>query len=141
MSQRLKAGLSWPGFAVSAGEVDEIGPRVKRSFGNVLWLLVPVPPQFFASAAFGVAQLLNELAIPSVSPNPLPFLCCAFNASRRASHVVSPSFCGPAFGVGHEVNCTVRPRYSVVRPVAARLGLGGPSGSMVEGVGQLASVT
>jgi hypothetical protein len=54
-----------------------------------------------ASAAVGVGQLANCAAIPRVRPNPL-FPCCFAHASRRACHFVSVSFCGPAFGVGHE---------------------------------------
>src|SRR5262245_37959077 len=40
--------------------------------------------------------------MPSVRPNPLPFLCSDFRIFRRSIQVVSMSFCGPAFGVGHE---------------------------------------
>ena len=46
MSQRLKAGLSWPAFAVSAGEPDEIGPctcRPNSAFTGTFWQLSAVP--------------------------------------------------------------------------------------------------
>ena len=44
MSQRLRAGFNWP------------LPTAITSPGNVLRLLVPVPPQFFRSTLFGVAH-------------------------------------------------------------------------------------
>jgi hypothetical protein len=62
-------------------------------------LLVFGPPL----GVFGVAHEANCAAIPTVIPKPLPFFFSAFSAARRASHVESSSFCGPAFGVGHEV--------------------------------------
>jgi len=54
------------------------------------------------SLALGVGQLASCEAIPSVSPKPL-FPHRALHSSRRASHFVSVSFCGPLLRVGHEV--------------------------------------
>jgi len=59
-------------------------------------------PPFVASDTSGVGQAASVDACPRFSPNPLPFIFSAFNFSRRASHVASVRFCGPAFGVGHE---------------------------------------
>jgi hypothetical protein len=53
---------------------------------------------------FGVGQPANIAACPRFIPKPFPFPCFSFKASRRSIHVVSPSFCGPAFGVGHPEN-------------------------------------
>jgi hypothetical protein len=53
----------------------------------------------FSTVGVGHADI--DTAWPNVRPNPLPFPCFLFSASRRSCHVVSPSFCGPLFGVGH----------------------------------------
>jgi hypothetical protein len=55
MSQRLNAGLSWPGFAVSAGEPGEIVPRTKPPISGSPFrfpLRLVWPP----SIAFGVGH-------------------------------------------------------------------------------------
>jgi len=51
MSQRLKAGLSWPGFAVSAGEPDEVGPGMKYRTWAFSVSPLPFPPRSLYVAA------------------------------------------------------------------------------------------
>jgi hypothetical protein len=69
-------------------------------------------PATFPDAFCFVKASTRATAIPSVSPNPLPFMCLAFNSARRASHLESLSFCGPAFGVGQPVSCTISRRFA-----------------------------
>ena len=59
MSQREKAGLSWPGFAVSAGEPDEVVPCASLTWlPNIVCIFAPGLPAA-SSFADGVRQLLN----------------------------------------------------------------------------------
>jgi hypothetical protein len=89
---------------------------------------------FALSPTVGVGHAVNFTACSRLA-------VCFFPSSvRPVASIASMLTLRPplgVFGVGQLVSCTVRPRYSVVRPVAARLGLGGPSGSIVDGVGQL----
>ena len=132
MSQREKSGFRLARFgggdatvlAVSAVESDGISPtawrerlsraadplRSTRGFG------------FFTSIVVGVAQPAKVAAIPSVIPKPFPFFPSALIRARRSCHVVSVSFCGPAFGVGHPVE----PLPDVRRPDARSAQIGGP---------------
>jgi hypothetical protein len=56
MSQREKAGLSWPGFSVGALEPFEVGPCVKNACrGKSRWF-DPSPPLFLWSLTTGVAH-------------------------------------------------------------------------------------
>lgn len=99
MSQRLKAGLSWPGFAVSAGEPDDVTPRACACRSPPP--LSIRPSSCFRSAlsgppvtALGVAQLLNRVALVSVSGVPR---CAPVDSLSSALGVGQATF-GP-FGV------------------------------------------
>jgi len=88
-----------------------------------VWHRFAWPPPVM-SADCGVGQLAKLTACPSVRPNPFPFPCFSLSATRRCCHVVSLSFCGPAFGVGHEPKSLS----DVGRPDAASWKYGKPSG-------------
>jgi hypothetical protein len=137
MSQREKSGLSWPGFAVSAGKPFEVIPETAIAFvqsratgvahpATVLSAGVPflfggiLPPVL--SFARVVGQPASCAAIPNVRPKPFPLTPCALILARRASHFVSVSFCGPAFAVGHPE----QPLSDVRRADARSAQIGGP---------------
>jgi hypothetical protein len=138
MSQRLKAGLSWPRFAVCAGEPLEVSPACRGSWSSRSPSLpsgfvpvVDIPGVSFQSRAEGVDQGTSR-AISFRFDTPAPRARMAVICSGLFAPCWS-WLCGVAHGASR---CAVRPRYSVVRPVAARLGRAGPSGSTVCGVGR-----
>ena len=90
-------------------ELERIALKAKRNDGLI------------ASTLVKYAQEASELAIPSVSPKPLPFFFVALIAARRSSHFVSVSFCGPAFGVGQALSNEVDPVPSCGAPTHAEL--------------------
>ncbi len=115
MSQRLKAGLSWPGFAVSAGEPFEVGPEAVSAASTRL-PFTPRPPRSISrslaatdmrsrlsSWTVGVGQDASRTTSLRLAKPGLP-LPSALQRARMASICsgvlgVPPS---RACGVGHE---------------------------------------
>ena len=137
MSQREKAGLSWPGFAVSAGEPLDGVPR--RRCTVALFNCSPFAPPPLSSyvvafacrksRAAGVGHVANCAAIGRINSNPLPLIRFSLTASRRASHAV-PVFPASiaALGVGHPLGSEEQPLSDVRRPDARSAQIGGPDG-------------
>lgn len=97
MSQREKAGLSWPGFSVAALDPFENGPEVKCAcLGNWSSLADPsalslIGPVSFQSRALGVVQATSSTVFLLLSLLPAALF----------------PFCAgvPAIGVGQPANC------------------------------------
>jgi len=104
----------------------------------------------FQSREEGVAQGdANVDAIPNVIPNPLcpfPYFPDALIFSLRFSQFWSVSFCGPAFGVGHEANifasvarfvCRILPVFLFFHfaPCRSKSSLISPADPCAEGLG------
>jgi hypothetical protein len=107
MSQREKAGLSWPGLSVAAGEPLDGGPRVKRAA-----IAVPICcPRAMRDRTTGrvasillpsVAQGVGHVASAAVHRSfPQPFRSASRSAPLSERTDFAPSF---APGVGHPAN-------------------------------------
>ena len=108
MSQREKAGSSWPRFSIGAVDPGGVRPRIKPPMSGSPFrspLLLVCPP----SIALGVGQDASVTACPRVSPNPFPFPWRCFISTRRSCHVESsPQLNAPPSGVGQTHRDAVR---------------------------------
>jgi hypothetical protein len=117
MSQREKAGLSWPGFSVAAGEPFEVGPRSKIAcWPSVIPKPLPLPVLIrhssrrsnIRSASFASNPLALGVAQPE-SRDTLSSVRCTFVPFARLPEITASSeeFRPPfgTAGVGHAANC------------------------------------
>jgi hypothetical protein len=99
MSQRLKSGLSWPGFSVCAGEPFGVGPEAARRTA------APVRVRRPSSTVFAAAEHVLKLRrrprrelrrLPQRQPEAVavPVLLLQ-RRPRRSCHVVSPAVLWP----------------------------------------------
>jgi len=101
------------GIAFGVGTADSAVTAAKSGPFARIASMIPPPDErthLSARAAVGVGTAASEAAIPSVRPNPLPFLNWSLSSSRRSSHRESEMFLADASGVGTEENAvpTVR---------------------------------
>ena len=145
MSQREKAGLSWPGLSVAAGEPLDGGPRVKRAT-----IAVPICcPRAMRDRTTGkvasillpsVAQGVGHVASAAVHRSfPQPFRSASRSAPSSERTDFAPSF---APGVGHVANraassmvCAVACLWLLIHFSAAVVVLAAEAASCLTGVG------